>query len=151
MASTVVTPLFNFSDCLNTLEDNDMWGNPWPAGQRDVPRFEIEFVHLDMHARLIPAEDVGDDMPRWVAGCLLGRKDTVPDHLGNLRMILRQLIKLAAGQKVATGIAGVGDEQAPIDDEGQRQHRPHAGHFRVPRGLLENPRVGLQERSLELF
>ena len=36
IAADIYCPHFNFSDCLNTLEDKDMWGNPHPKDKRDV-------------------------------------------------------------------------------------------------------------------
>jgi MurNAc alpha-1-phosphate uridylyltransferase len=36
VSSDIYIPHFNFSECLNTLEDNDMWGNPHPLDKRDV-------------------------------------------------------------------------------------------------------------------
>lgn len=36
VSADIYVPHFNFSECLNTLEDNDMWGNPHPLDQRDV-------------------------------------------------------------------------------------------------------------------
>jgi hypothetical protein len=66
-------------------------------------------------------------------------------------MVLGQLMEFAAGQEVATAVAGVGHEQPPVDGEGHRQRGPHAEHFGVPGSLLEDPCVGLQEGSLELL
>ena len=36
LSGDIFCPHFKFEQVLNTLEDKDMWGNPWPAGQRDV-------------------------------------------------------------------------------------------------------------------
>lgn len=36
VSSDIYIPHFNFRECLNTLEDNDMWGNPHPLDKRDV-------------------------------------------------------------------------------------------------------------------
>lgn len=36
VSGDIYIPHFNFAECLNTLEDNDMWGNPHPLDQRDV-------------------------------------------------------------------------------------------------------------------
>ncbi len=36
LAADIYCPHFNFSQCLNTLEDNDMWGNPHPHDKRDI-------------------------------------------------------------------------------------------------------------------
>ena len=36
ISSDIYIPHFNFTECLNTLEDNDMWGNPHPLDKRDV-------------------------------------------------------------------------------------------------------------------
>ena len=36
VAADIYCPHFNFSQCLNTLEDNDMWGRPHPADKRDI-------------------------------------------------------------------------------------------------------------------
>jgi len=36
IAADIYCPHFDFSECLNTLEDNDMWGNPHPHDKRDV-------------------------------------------------------------------------------------------------------------------
>ena len=35
VAADIYCPHFDFTDCLNTLEDNDMWGNPHPKDKRD--------------------------------------------------------------------------------------------------------------------
>jgi len=36
VAADIYCPHFDFADCLNTLEDNDMWGNPHPRDKRDI-------------------------------------------------------------------------------------------------------------------
>jgi MurNAc alpha-1-phosphate uridylyltransferase len=36
VAADVYCPHFDYSQCLNTLEDNDMWGNPHPVDKRDI-------------------------------------------------------------------------------------------------------------------
>lgn len=36
VSADIYTPHFNFAECFNTLEDNDMWGNPHPVEKRDV-------------------------------------------------------------------------------------------------------------------
>jgi MurNAc alpha-1-phosphate uridylyltransferase len=36
VAADIYCPHFNYADCLNTLEDNDMWGNPHPKDKRDI-------------------------------------------------------------------------------------------------------------------
>ncbi|MES2103475.1 MAG: nucleotidyltransferase family protein [Pseudomonadota bacterium] len=36
VSADIYIPYFNFNDCRNTLEDNDMWGNPHPADKRDI-------------------------------------------------------------------------------------------------------------------
>ncbi|PRC93754.1 N-acetylmuramate alpha-1-phosphate uridylyltransferase MurU [Solimicrobium silvestre] len=36
VAADIYCPHFDFSECLNTLEDNDMWGNPHPIDKRDI-------------------------------------------------------------------------------------------------------------------
>ena len=36
VSSDIYIPHFNFEECKNTLEDNDMWGNPHPLNKRDV-------------------------------------------------------------------------------------------------------------------
>ena len=36
IAADIYCPHFNFADCINTLEDNDMLGNPHPKDKRDV-------------------------------------------------------------------------------------------------------------------
>lgn len=36
IAADIYCPHFDFSVCKNTLEDNDMWGNPHPKDKRDV-------------------------------------------------------------------------------------------------------------------
>jgi MurNAc alpha-1-phosphate uridylyltransferase len=36
VAADVYCPHFDYTACLNTLEDNDMWGNPHPVDQRDI-------------------------------------------------------------------------------------------------------------------
>ncbi len=36
LSGDIFCPHFNFEQVLNTLEDKDMWGNPWPPGQRDM-------------------------------------------------------------------------------------------------------------------
>jgi len=36
VAADIYCPYFDFTHCLNTLEDNDMWGNPHPLDQRDM-------------------------------------------------------------------------------------------------------------------
>lgn len=36
VSSDIYIPQFDFKECLNTLEDNDMWGNPHPLDKRDV-------------------------------------------------------------------------------------------------------------------
>jgi len=36
VAADIYCPHFNFTDCLKTLEDNDMWGNPHPKDKRDI-------------------------------------------------------------------------------------------------------------------
>jgi N-acetyl-alpha-D-muramate 1-phosphate uridylyltransferase len=36
ISSDIYIPHFNFAECLNTLEENDMWGNPHPKDERDV-------------------------------------------------------------------------------------------------------------------
>jgi MurNAc alpha-1-phosphate uridylyltransferase len=35
ISADIYCPHFNFKECLNTLEDADMWGNPHPADKRD--------------------------------------------------------------------------------------------------------------------
>lgn len=36
VAADIYCPHFDFTACLNTLEDCDMWGNPHPLDQRDI-------------------------------------------------------------------------------------------------------------------
>ena len=36
VSADIYVPHFNFADCINTLEDNDMWGNPHPLDKRDM-------------------------------------------------------------------------------------------------------------------
>jgi MurNAc alpha-1-phosphate uridylyltransferase len=36
VSSDIYIPQFDFKECLNTLEDKDMWGNPHPLDKRDV-------------------------------------------------------------------------------------------------------------------
>lgn len=36
VSGDIYIPHFNFAECLNTLEDKDMWGNPHPLDKRDV-------------------------------------------------------------------------------------------------------------------
>lgn len=36
VSGDIYVPHFNFADCIGTLEDNDMWGNPHPRDKRDV-------------------------------------------------------------------------------------------------------------------
>lgn len=36
VSADIYVPHFNFAECLNTLEDKDMWGNPHPLDKRDV-------------------------------------------------------------------------------------------------------------------
>ena len=36
LSGDIFCPHFNYEQVLNTLEDKDMWGNPWPEGQRDL-------------------------------------------------------------------------------------------------------------------
>ncbi len=36
VSADIYCPHFDFSHCLSTLEDNDMWGNPHPADRRDL-------------------------------------------------------------------------------------------------------------------
>ncbi|MBI1834830.1 MAG: NTP transferase domain-containing protein [Burkholderiales bacterium] len=36
VSGDIYIPHFDFKECLNTLEDKDMWGNPHPLDQRDV-------------------------------------------------------------------------------------------------------------------
>ena len=36
VSADIYIPHFDFKECLNTLEDNDPWGNPHPADQRDI-------------------------------------------------------------------------------------------------------------------
>lgn len=36
VSSDIYIPHFDFKECFNTLEDNDMWGNPHALDQRDV-------------------------------------------------------------------------------------------------------------------
>lgn len=36
VSGDIYIPHFNFAECLNTLEDKDMWGNPHPLDERDV-------------------------------------------------------------------------------------------------------------------
>ena len=36
VAADIYCPHFDYSECLNTLEDNDMWGNPHPKDKRDI-------------------------------------------------------------------------------------------------------------------
>jgi len=36
VSADIYTPHFNFEDCKNTLEDKDVWGNPYPADKRDI-------------------------------------------------------------------------------------------------------------------
>ena len=36
ISADIYIPHFNFEECKNTLEDNDMWGNPHPADKRDI-------------------------------------------------------------------------------------------------------------------
>ena len=36
VAADIYCPHFDYADCLNTLEDNDMWGNPHPRDKRDI-------------------------------------------------------------------------------------------------------------------
>src|ERR1019366_761070 len=60
-------------------------------------------------------------------------------------------MKFALGQKVATTVACMGNEQPPVDSKGHRQCGSHADHFGMAGSFLENPCVSLQERPLELF
>jgi MurNAc alpha-1-phosphate uridylyltransferase len=36
VSGDIFCPHFNYEQVLKTLEDNDMWGNPWPPEQRDM-------------------------------------------------------------------------------------------------------------------
>lgn len=36
LSGDIFSPNFDFKQVLTTLEDNDMWGNPWPLETRDV-------------------------------------------------------------------------------------------------------------------
>jgi MurNAc alpha-1-phosphate uridylyltransferase len=36
LSGDIFCPHFNYEQVLNTLEDKDMWGNPWPEGERDM-------------------------------------------------------------------------------------------------------------------
>jgi MurNAc alpha-1-phosphate uridylyltransferase len=36
LSGDIFCPHFNYEQVLNTLEDHDMWGNPWPPGERDI-------------------------------------------------------------------------------------------------------------------
>lgn len=36
ISADIYCPHFDFSECLNTLEDNDIWGNPHPKDKRDI-------------------------------------------------------------------------------------------------------------------
>jgi MurNAc alpha-1-phosphate uridylyltransferase len=36
VAADIYCPHFDYAQCLNTLEDNDMWGNPHAPDQRDI-------------------------------------------------------------------------------------------------------------------
>ncbi|MDB5991418.1 MAG: mannose-phosphate guanylyltransferase [Herbaspirillum sp.] len=36
LSGDIFCPHFNYEQVLNTLEDKDMWGNPWPLGERDM-------------------------------------------------------------------------------------------------------------------
>lgn len=36
VSADIYIPHFNFKECLNTLEENDPWGNPHPPEQRDI-------------------------------------------------------------------------------------------------------------------
>jgi MurNAc alpha-1-phosphate uridylyltransferase len=36
VAADIYCPHFDYAQCLNTLEDNDMWGNPHPSDKRDI-------------------------------------------------------------------------------------------------------------------
>lgn len=36
VSGDIYIPHFNFSECLNTLEEHDPWGNPHPADKRDI-------------------------------------------------------------------------------------------------------------------
>lgn len=36
VSADIYTPHFDFKECLNTLEDKDMWGNPHPLDKRDI-------------------------------------------------------------------------------------------------------------------
>lgn len=36
VSADIYIPHFDFKECLNTLEDNDPWGNPHPPEQRDI-------------------------------------------------------------------------------------------------------------------
>lgn len=36
IAADIYCPHFDYAQCLNTLEDNDMWGNPLPDDKRDI-------------------------------------------------------------------------------------------------------------------
>lgn len=36
VSADIYTPHFDFKECLNTLEDKDMWGNPHPLDKRDL-------------------------------------------------------------------------------------------------------------------
>lgn len=36
LSGDIFCPHFNYEQVLNTLEEKDMWGNPWPEGQRDM-------------------------------------------------------------------------------------------------------------------
>ena len=75
----------------------------------------------------------------------------MPNHLSDFRMILHHLMEFALGQKVATTVACMGNEQPPLDGKGHRQCGSHADHFWMAGSLLENPRCQLPERPLELF
>ncbi|MFX7739659.1 sugar phosphate nucleotidyltransferase, partial [Acinetobacter baumannii] len=35
VSADIYIPHFNFTECFNTLEENDPWGNPHPVDQRD--------------------------------------------------------------------------------------------------------------------
>ena len=36
VSSDIYIPHFDFKECINTLEDNDPWGNPLPENERDI-------------------------------------------------------------------------------------------------------------------
>jgi hypothetical protein len=66
-------------------------------------------------------------------------------------VIVGELMKLSLRIQIAAAVAGVGDEQPPVDGKSHRQSRAHAEHFRVLSRFFEDPGVGLAQRGLELL